>query len=93
MEHEAEGQLDFLDLNITKTKDGFSTDAFRKETVTGLGLNFNSFVPLILNPIQTIIVVRACNICSYWNSFDKEIHRLRQYFTSSGYSLKYSKLD
>lgn len=65
VEQEAEDQVVFVDDNITKTKDGFGTDVFNKESFIGLGLKLNSFVPLDFkfNVIQTL-TVRAYNISS-----------------------------
>ena len=88
VEHEVDNSLPFLDVRVTRSRDGFSTDVFRKDTYTGLGLNFNSFVPssFKFNSIQTLLV-RAFNICSSWISFDQEINRLKLYFTNNGYPL------
>lgn len=45
VEHKAEANWLF-NVNITRSTDGFSTDVYRKQSFTWLGLNFNSFVPL-----------------------------------------------
>ena len=85
-EFEENNNLPFLDILITKEKDFLSTDVFRKNTYTGLGLNFHSFVPMLFktNSIKTLLH-RAYNICSTWTKFHEEIERLRHYFYSNCY--------
>ncbi len=59
---------------------------YRKQTFTGLGLNYMSLVPSIykMNSIKTLIY-RAYNICSSWVNFDQEINTLKEYFTNNCY--------
>ncbi len=47
-----------------------------------------SFVPKLfkVNSIKNL-VFRAFSICHNWLTFDKEIGRFKQYFTSNGYPL------
>ena len=49
IEHEHENQLPFLDILITRTDHGFSTNVFRKKTFTCQGTNFYSSCPLNFN--------------------------------------------
>ena len=73
---------------ITKENNGLITNVFRKDTYTGLGLNFHSFVPNLfkINSIKTLLH-RAYSICSTWISFHEELERLKDYFHSNGYAL------
>ena len=63
-----------------------STDVYRKNTYTGLGLNFHSFVPMLfkINSIKTLLH-RAYNIYSTWQKSHEEIERLRKYFCMNSY--------
>ena len=45
-EPEVKNQLAFLDVHITKTREGVETKIFRKLTFTGLYINWKSYVPL-----------------------------------------------
>ena len=85
-EYEQDSNLPFLDISITKDEGILSTDVYRKSTFTGLGLNFNSFVPLLfkINSIKTLLH-RAYNICSTWKKFHDEVERLRKYFHMNSY--------
>jgi len=88
MELEKNNSLPFLDILITREGNKFTTNVYRKETFTGLGLNYLSFVPSIykINSIKTLIY-RAYNICSSWINFDQEICRLKEYFVNNGYPI------
>ena len=46
-ELEKNGKLPFLDIEITRSNEKFSTSVYRKPTFTGLFTNFHSFVPLV----------------------------------------------
>jgi len=86
MEPEKNNSLPFLDVLVTREGNKFTTGIYRKDTFTGLGLNFMSFVPNLykINSIKTLIH-RAYNICSTWIQFDLEIQKLKEYFTNNGY--------
>ena len=85
-ELEINNKLPFLDILVTKNSGFLSTDVFRKDTYTGLGLNFDSFVPNLfkINSIKTLLH-RAYNICSTWLSFHEELDRLRSFFCINNY--------
>ena len=76
----------FLDILITKGEGMFNIDVYRKSTYTGLGLNYNSFVPLLfkINSIKTLLH-RAYNICNTWEKFHDEVERLKNYFFMNCY--------
>jgi len=88
MEPEKNNCLPFLDVLVTREGNKFSTGVYRKDTFTGMGLNFMSFVPSLykINSIKTLIH-RAYNICSSWINFDLEIKKLKEYFTNNGYPI------
>ena len=80
-EFEIDNSLPFLDILITKEFGSLSTNVFRKETYTGLGLNYDSYVPYLfkINSIKTLLH-RAYNICNSWHNFHCELEKLREYF-------------
>ena len=86
-EKEANGQLPFLDILVTKTNGQLSTSVFRKETYTGLGLSFFSFSPFIykVNSIKTLLH-RAKSVCSNFTALNREFSFLVEYFHMNGYS-------
>ena len=86
IEHESNNQLPFLDILISRTDHGFSTNVFRKKTFTGQGTNFYSSCPLRfkLNSISTLLH-RAYSLCSSWQNFHTEVSFLLQYFKLNSY--------
>ena len=86
MESEVNNCISFLDININRTNEGFSTGIFRKTTFTGLGLNFLSYCPLSfkLNSCKTLLH-RAYSLCSSWALFHEEVTFLKKYFSNNGY--------
>ena len=86
VEFEENNKIPFLDILITKGEGSLSTGVYRKQTYTGLGLNFHSFVPLLfkLNSIKTLLH-RAYNICSTWQGFHDEVEKLKEYFFMNCY--------
>ena len=81
--------LNFLDASIYFTGSNFKTSVYRKDSFTGLGLNFFSFLPISykINSIKTLFN-RAYNICSSYESLHNEIVKLTDYFVSNSYPLK-----
>ena len=85
-ERETNGHLPFLDCNITRYNNRFIKSVYRKETFTGLGLNYFSHCPNIfkINSIKTLLV-RAWKITSNFTSLNKEFTFLKKYFCNNGY--------
>ena len=85
-EFEDNNNLPFLDILVTKNDGFLTTNVFRKETYTGLGLNYDSYVPNLfkINSIKTLLH-RAYNICSSWHNFHEELEKLRKYFCLNNY--------
>ena len=73
IEHEVDQCLPFLDVLVHKENNKLYTNVYRKQTYTGLGLNYFSYVPQLfkLNAIKTL-VFRAYNICCSWQYFHQE---------------------
>ena len=94
MDMENDNKISFLDINICKTLEGFSTGVFRKPTFTGLGLNFLSHCTLNfkINSCKTLLF-RAYSVCSSWINFHEEVCFLEKYFSKNGYpSFVFQKL-
>ena len=81
-EAETEGQISFLDININKHNNSFSTSIFRKKTFTGLGTNYFSYIPMKfkISSISTL-VHRAYHLSSSYVSFHNEIKFLKKFVT------------
>ena len=84
MEKEVNSKLPFLDLIISRGDSGFCTGVYRKNTFTGLGMNFYSscFFNFKLNSILTLLH-RAYTHSSNWLSFHDEISFLTEYFNNN----------
>ena len=83
---ESNDQLSFLDILISRCGNEFITSVYRKETFTGLGLNFFSHCPLNfkLNSCKTLLH-RTFQLCSTWPKFHEEIMSLSKYFKNNRY--------
>jgi hypothetical protein len=88
METESSNKISFLDLNVTKEHDHLSTNIYRKQTFSGLGLSFFSISPMLhkINSIRTLIY-RAYHLCSTYKAFSDELNFLRNFFDANGYPL------
>jgi hypothetical protein len=73
--------LNFLDVKVTRNNKLFQTSVYRKETFTGLGMRYDSFIPFSykLNLIGCLIN-RAFHLCSSALNFSNELDYLREYF-------------
>lgn len=87
-EIENNSKLAFLDIDISKSNNQFSTSVYRKETFTGLGLKYDSFVPSMYkdNLILTLLN-RAYKICSNYNALHEEILKISKHLISNGFNL------
>ena len=82
-EKEKEHTLSFLDVNVTKNRNGsFKTDIHRKKTDTNVYLSWKSFAPKVWKT-GTLkgLIRRAFIICSSEECRNQEINFLRNVFT------------
>jgi hypothetical protein len=88
-EVEVNGQISFLDVLINKKESSLETSVYRKETFTGLGMKFDSFVPFCykINLISCMLT-RAFRICSDIICFESELNFLKNYFLQNKFPLK-----
>ena len=79
--------LSFLDVQVKLLHDGYETNVWRKSTNTGLLLNFNAMCPKIWKSgLIVCFLHRAKSICSNYELYLKEVHKLRLSFNNNGYS-------
>ena len=81
MDIENNSQLSFLDVLVSKIDGEFVTGVFRKNTFTGLGMNFFSHCSFgfKVNSCRTL-VHRAFRLCSSWSKFHEELSVLNLFF-------------
>ena len=83
---EINNNISFLDVNIHRKNNKFETNVYRKQTFTGLGSRYDSFVPRSFKDnVITCLVHRAYRICSSFTDFDFELSNLRKYFSGNKY--------
>ena len=87
LEKENEGRLSFLDINIFCEKGKFVTNVYRKITLCGVYINFNSFIPEIYKTgfIESLLL-RCFNLCSNFVKFHHEINILKGLLHKNKYS-------
>ena len=74
-EEEQDNKISFLDISITRVGNELQTSLFRKNTFSGVYLNFNSHLPnMYKKGLIDTLFYRAYNICSSYASFDQEIN-------------------
>ena len=76
----------FLDIKVSRVKNSFSTNIYRKVTFSGVFTNFESFIPISYksNLIFTLLF-RAFKLCSNFELFHQEILNLKDIFKRNGY--------
>ena len=86
VEMESNSTLPFLDVQIQRSTDGFSTSVYRKPTFTGLFTNFDSFIPFNLKrSLVYTLLDRYLKICSSYHLFHSEVLKLKNLLHSNGY--------
>ena len=86
MDVEANNELSFLDVLVSRCNGHFLTGVFRKKTFTGLGMNFfsNCSFSFKLNACKTLLF-RAYSLSSNWFKFHEEMSFLKSYFSKNCY--------
>ena len=85
-ERSVEGCLPFLDVNISKTENGFCTKVYKKATNVGRCLNARGECPISYKrSVAAAYIKRALTHCSTWTETHKELDRIRQLLTNNGY--------
>ena len=84
----ADPNLPFLDIDINVDTDGINTKVYRKNTNTGVVLNYSAMAPSMWKQgLIKCLLHRAKLICSSQLLFSNEIDKLRSMFLKNGYPL------
>ena len=88
-EEEVNDTLPFLDVNVFRDANRFSSTVHRKETFSGVYTNFKSFLPEVYKKgLISSLLYRAYRISSSYESLHQEIENLKKIFTKNGYEMK-----
>ena len=71
-------KISLFDVSITRMNNKLVTSLYRKKTLNGVSMNYNSFSPLKYKKglIYTLLF-RTFNICANYNTFHNEVQYLR----------------
>ena len=85
IENEKDNRMSFLDVNIIREKDKFTTSVYRKPTFSGIYTHFDSFLPSS-NKIGLLhtLSCRCFRTCSEWTKFHLELVELIDVFKNNG---------
>lgn len=73
-EVESNGSLPFLDINISRDNNYFTTSVYRKPTYTGLTTKFSSYIPIkYKSNLVSILIYRAFKISKNYHIFHQEV--------------------
>ena len=85
-EIESENSLAFLDVFVTRVIDRFVTSVYRKPTFSGVYTNYDSYIPQVYKAgLLYTLIHRSFSICSSWESFHKEVDRIKLFMQKNGY--------
>ena len=87
-EEENDNKISFLNISITQTENKFTTSIFRKNTFSGVYLNFHSHLPTDYKKgLIGTLLHRSYNICSDFASFHQEILFLKSVWQKNSFPL------
>ena len=86
IENEKDNRMSFLDVNIIREKDKFTTSVYHKPTFSRIYTHFNNFLPSS-NKIGLLhtLFYRRFRICSDRTKFHLELVKLIDVFKNNGY--------
>ena len=89
-ELEENNQLPFLDVSVSRTDDGFTTNLYRKSTFSGVFTNFFSFLSIQFKAcLVSTLLFRCYQLTSTTDVFHKEVERLRGILARNSYPLEF----
>jgi hypothetical protein len=89
-EEENENVLPFLDVNVFRDADRFSSTVHRKDTFSGVYSNFESFMPIAYKKgLIATLLHRAYEITSAYESLHLEVENLKKIFGKNGYPSRF----
>ena len=78
--------MSFLDVNIIREKDKFTTSVYHKPTFSRIYTHFDSFLPSSYKiGLLHALLYRCFRICSDWTKFHLELVKLIDVFKNNGY--------
>ena len=85
-ETEKDNSFSFLDVKISREKDKFTTNVFRKDTFSGIYTNFSSFVALEHKfGLMYTLLHRSFTIVSDFSKFHFEVETLKKTLHKNAY--------
>ena len=92
-EQEINGELSFLDVEVSRQQGKFVTTFYRKPTFSGVYTHFDSFLPEVykVGMIYTL-AYRCFKICAAWTKFREELNFLKHVFLKNGFIDKCFKM-
>ena len=89
-EEEINNVLPFLDVNVYRDADKFSSTVHRKATFSGVYTNYSSFMPdTYKRGLVSTLLYRAHAISSSYQSLHEEIERLKKIFAKNSYPSRF----
>ena len=89
-EEEINNVLPFLDVNVFRDADRFSSTVHRKDTFSGVYTHFESFMPdTYQKGLISTLLYRAHEISSSYKSLHEEVENLKKIFAKNGYPSKF----
>ena len=87
IQNEKGNRMSFLDVNIIREKDKFTTSVYRKPTFTRIYIHFDSFLPCSnkIGLLHTLLLHTCFRICSDCTKFHLELVKLTDVFKNNGY--------
>ena len=87
---EKNNKLPFLDVNITRTNNEFTTAVYRKPTYTGLTTKYDSFTPhKYKSNLVTILIYRAFRLSKDYFTFHTDLEFITNILCKNGFPLNY----
>ena len=86
IENEKDNRMSFLDVNLIREKDKFTTSVYRKPTFSEIYTHFDSFLPSSNKTgLLHTLLYKFFRICSDWTNFPLELVKLTDVFKNNGY--------
>ena len=82
--------LPFLDVNVFRDSEKFSSSVHRKDTFSGVFTNYEAFIPDVYKEgLISTLLYRAYMINSSFLSLHDEVEKLKKIFKNNGYPMKF----
>ena len=89
-ELETNNNLPFLDVSVTRTDNGFTTNLYRKGTFSGVFTNFFSFLAIQFKAcLISTLLFRCYQLSSSSQAFHEEVERIRAILARNSYPLAF----